>query len=288
MVDSKNVLLSGGARGIGRCIARHFLSKGHRVFILDIEEEELNYTVTKHLATYNTSDDPRVSSALCDLRDTTAIRAAVKSAASYFGGRIDVVVNNGGIATPQWKDGAAMDDPATLDQFQAYLDVNLRAPFAVAQAAIPFMKVSEGAAGNVDARRDYQQWKDDNNLTEAGPCVVNVSSFRAQMSDPNQEGYASSKAGLLGLTHSMAVSCGRWGIRVNSVSPGRIKATHESKAGDLEGKGLDFSDKDMNDHTTNRAGKGEDIAEAIEYLVRAGFVTGQDIVVDGGAVIQKG
>lgn len=285
MVDSKNILLSGGARGIGRVIARHFLSKGHRVFILDIEQEELEYTITQHLATYNA--ESRVSSALCDLRDTDAIRASVKKAAEYFGGRIDVVINNGGIANPQWKDGATMEDPDTLDQFQAYMEVNLRAPFAVCQAAIPFMKVSSGLAGNVDARREYEVWKEQNQLTEAGPCVVNISSFRAQFSDAHQEGYASSKAGLLGLTHSMAVSCGRWGIRVNSVSPGRIKVKHESKAGDLEGLAVEFTDKDMNDHTTNRAGKGEDIAEAIEYLVRAGFVTGQDIVVDGGATIQK-
>ena len=65
------------------------------------------------------------------------------------------------------------------------------------------------------------------------------------------------------------------------------KVAHESKEGDEQGNSLEFSDKDMDDHSVNRAGKPEDIAEAIEYLIRAGFVTGQDITVDGGAVIQK-
>ena len=129
--------------------------------------------------------------------------------------------------------------------------------------------------------------KAERGITGAGPCIINISSFRAQMSDRNQEGYAASKAGQNGLTHSIAVSASQWGIRVNSVSPGRIKATYESQEGDESGKGLEFDDNDYEQHSTNRAGKPEDIAEAVEYLVGAGFVTGQDITVDGGAVIQK-
>lgn len=105
------------------------------------------------------------------------------------------------------------------------------------------------------------------------------------MSDPNQEGYASTKAGQLGLMHSMAVSLQRFGIRVNLIAPGRIKVAHECKEGDEQGtqwKELN-EDKDVDDHPTNRAGRPKDIADAAEYLVGAGFVTGQEITVDGGA-----
>ncbi|KAK5112266.1 hypothetical protein LTR62_004427 [Meristemomyces frigidus] len=283
MTDSKAILLSGGARGIGRCMARHFLQRGHKVFILDIDEDELKHTAEKHLAKYK----GKVSYRVCDLTDTNAIRSSVKQAAEFFGGHIDVVINNGGIATPNWKNGATMEDPATLDQFQLYLDTNLRAPFAVVQAAIPFMKIAGGASSGKETRQNYLDAKTERGIKGAGPCIINISSFRAQMSDANQEGYAASKAGNNGLTHSIAVSASQWGIRVNSVSPGRIKATYESKEGDESGKGLEFDDKDYEQHSTNRAGKPEDIAEAVEYLINAGFVTGQDITVDGGAVIQK-
>ncbi|EMC98817.1 hypothetical protein BAUCODRAFT_381035 [Baudoinia panamericana UAMH 10762] len=283
MSDTKSILLSGGARGIGRCLARHFLARGHKVFILDIDEPELKHTVEVHLKQYH----PNVSYKICDLTKVDDIRSSVKQAAEFLGNRIDVVINNGGIATPTWKDGATMEDPATMDQFQMYLDTNLRAPFAVVQASIPYMKTAGGKSGK-ETRKDYEAQKAERGLTStAGPCIINVSSFRSQMSDPNQEGYAASKAGQNGLTHSMAVSCSQWGIRVNSISPGRIKVMAESKEADESGQGLEFDDKDYEQHATNRAGKPEDIAEAAEYLIGAGFVTGQDITVDGGAVIQK-
>lgn len=100
----------------------------------------------------------------------------------------------------------------------------------------------------------------------AGPCVIHIGSFRAHQSDPNQEGYASTKAGMLGLMHSMAVSLKPLGIRVNLVAPGRIKVAHGSKQGD-EAKTAwnDLNDeKDIADHLTNRAGRPKDIADAVE------------------------
>jgi NAD(P)-dependent dehydrogenase (short-subunit alcohol dehydrogenase family) len=125
--------------------------------------------------------------------------------------------------------------------------------------------------------------------SEAGPCIIHIGSFRAQLSDPNQEGYASTKAGQIGLMHSMAISLQQWGIRVNLVAPGRIKVGHECKEGDEKGTTWEElnEDKDVDDHPTNRAGRPADIADAVEYLVGAGFVTGQDITVDGGATRKK-
>ncbi|KAI6823371.1 hypothetical protein KC340_g15381 [Hortaea werneckii] len=99
------------------------------------------------------------------------------------------------------------------------------------------------------------------------------------------------KQAKLGLMHSMAISLQDFGIRVNLVAPGRIKVAHESKEGDE--KGLEWAqlneEKDVQDHPSNRAGRPEDVADAVEYLVNAGFVTGQEITVDGGAtrVVKK-
>jgi len=115
--------------------------------------------------------------------------------------------------------------------------------------------------------------------------VIHIGSFRAIQSDPDQEGYASTKAGTNGLMHSMAISASRWGIRVNVVAPGRIKATHENKEADE--KGMEWADaheeKDIDDHPSNRAGRPEDIADAVMWLQGAGFVNAQEIYVDGGA-----
>lgn len=129
----------------------------------------------------------------------------------------------------------------------------------------------------------------DDSASNPGPCIIHVGSFRAHQSDPNQEGYAATKAGQLGLMHSMAISLQPVGIRVNLVAPGRIKVAHESKEGDE--KGLAWAqlneEKDVRDHPTNRAGRPDDIADAVEYLIGAGFVTGQDVTVDGGATKVK-
>ncbi|KAF2153623.1 NAD(P)-binding protein [Myriangium duriaei CBS 260.36] len=271
----KTAVISGGARGIGRCIVRRFLERGYRVYVLDIDEDELVHTVTKHLQQYHS--EGMIDFAICDLRSSDDIRSKIKKAAIFLGNHIDVLVNNGGIATPYWADGKTMADFDTLGQWQAYLETNLTAPFVASQACLPYMKQHE-STDTLHA---------DN--SDAGPCIIHIGSFRAEMSDPRQEGYSSSKAGLVGLMHSMAMSLQQWGIRVNLVAPGRIKVAHESKDGDE--KGMSWSEqnesKDINDHATNRAGRPKDIADAVEYLVNAGFVTAQAITVDGGATKQK-
>jgi NAD(P)-dependent dehydrogenase (short-subunit alcohol dehydrogenase family) len=96
---------------------------------------------------------------------------------------------------------------------------------------------------------------------------MHVSSFRAYVSDPNQEGYASTKAGKLGLTQSLAITCQKWGIRVNAVLPGRVKIAHERKEGDAKGLKWNVSKDDAEVHPANRAGMPEDVADAVEYLM---------------------
>ncbi|KAF2226221.1 hypothetical protein BDZ85DRAFT_255788 [Elsinoe ampelina] len=268
-------IVSGGARGIGRCITRRFLELNYHVFILDIDEAELKHTVETHLSNYHESK--HLSSAICDLTSAQSIQDSISAAISFFPtSRIDVLVNNGGIAHPIWRDGADMSDPSTLDQWNAYIATNLTAPFIVSQACLPYMKQSAEDSSH-------------KNNSEAGPCIIHIGSFRAHQSDPNQEGYASSKAGQLGLMHSMAISLGKYGIRVNLVAPGRIRVGHECKEGDEKGTAWEELnlDQDVEDHATNRAGRPKDIADAVEYLVKAGFVTGQDLTVDGGALRKK-
>lgn len=137
---SRNILISGGARGIGRALARYLLEEGNRVYILDIDEEELKHTTTVHLERYHKGG--KLESALCNLRDVQDIRTQVRWAARFLDNRIDVLINNGGIASPKWSEDRTMEDPETLDQWQAYIETNLTAPFVMSQSCIPHMKMT--------------------------------------------------------------------------------------------------------------------------------------------------
>jgi NAD(P)-dependent dehydrogenase (short-subunit alcohol dehydrogenase family) len=161
--SSKNVIVSGGARGIGRALARYFLEAGHHVYIFDIQEDELEYAATKHLEKYY--KDGKVGYAVCNLCDVEDIRKKVEQAAKFFENKIDVLVNNGGIASPKWKDDKTMEDKETYDQWVAYMETNLTAPFAMSQACIPYMKHRESDSNSSEgAHKDI-----------AGPCIIRKS-----------------------------------------------------------------------------------------------------------------
>lgn len=274
---NSRIVITGGGQGIGRALARHLAERGHKIFMLDVNKEGVQHTAEVHLKSH--WDQGRVKWAECDLTDADTIRSTIKNAADFLGGRIDFLINNAGISNPYWPNGKTMESPDTLDVWRKYVDVNLTGNFALGQAVIPFMKVEN---------KEDKQKQPESATGSAGPCIVNVSSFRGLISDPNQEGYAATKAGLIGLTTAMAVSLQHYGIRVNAISPGRIKVTHESKEGDENDASWGIEDDDISTHPSNRAGMPEDISEAVEYMLGAGFVTGQNLVVDGGVSIVKG
>lgn len=238
---------------------------------------------------------------MVNLRDASAIDDAVERAAQFFGGRIDVLVNNAGIARAMFSNNMTMADRATRDEWTAYVETNLSAPFLLSQAVIPHMRVKpeskypDTAGGEGKSGDGVEGTK---GLNEGG-CIIHVSSFRAHISDPNCEGYAATKNGLCGLTHAMAVSLQPFGIRVNAVLPGWVSVSHENKQGDEdaakakrgEGAGTrqweSLGKEDHELHPAGRVGRGEDIAETVEWIMGAGFVSGAEIVVDGGAGVKK-
>lgn len=305
MSEKKNIVITGAARGIGRATARHLALLGHRLFLIDIDVEELSYTAKTYIPgqltgqVNGTKAPTAVGHGACDLRDPAAIKSTIKAAADFFGGRIDVLVNNAGIARAQFSGGRSMADPSVFDEWQAYMETNLTAPFLVSQACIPFMTIEDdGRKEHVDSViRPEAAYAATDRLTEnhrgtfsarakQGPSIINIASFRARQSEPNCEGYAASKGGILGLTQAMAISCAQWGIRCNAILPGYIYVQHENKQSD-EIEGHEWWAKDVpaerhRKHPTGRIGYGEDVAETIEWLMGAGFVTGQEIVVDGG------
>lgn len=288
----RNIVLTGGARGIGRALARHLLLGGHKLFLIDVDGDELSHTVNVHLPSVlkaqSQSQSPgqsvsdRVSSCTADLRDVKAIQFAVQQAAKFLDGRIDVLINNAGIARPVWPDDKTMEDDV-LDEWQAYVETNLTAPFVISRACIPYMKSADKSG---EGEGVLSKEASDSGELDRTPsaCIINVSSFRARQSEANCEGYGATKAGLLGLTHAMAISGPQWGIRSNAILPGYIDVMHESKRGDEEGKkwAESVDESRHRKHPVGRIGYGEDIAKTVDWLMDAGFVTGQEIVVDGG------
>jgi NAD(P)-dependent dehydrogenase (short-subunit alcohol dehydrogenase family) len=177
-----------------------------------------------------------------DARDEEAVSDAVDAVLHRFG-RLDAVVANAGIMIR--KPIRAL----TLSEWHRVIDTNLTAAFLLARAAEKPLRQAKGA-------------------------VVTIASTRALMSEPDTESYSASKGGLVALTHALAISLGP-DVRVNCVSPGWI-ATKDYKA---------LRRKDHAQHPAGRVGTPEDIAEIVAWLLdgkRSGFVTGANIVVDGG------
>ncbi|MBB1487940.1 glucose 1-dehydrogenase [Oceanospirillum sediminis] len=245
----KVALVTGGAQGIGRAICRGLLHQGMQVICADIDMEAADETV----AAYQELGDIRALS--MDVADEPAVIQGIKQIINEFG-RLDVLVNNAGLSSP-------FNDPIedmSLDDWQRYLDVNLTGVFLVSKYAIPYLREQKGS-------------------------IINIASTRAIQSERDTEAYAASKGGVLSLTHAMAISQSP-DIRVNCISPGWIEVGDWQKSrARIEPI---HSPSDLAQHPVGRIGKPDDVAYMVCYLATdvAGFITGQNFVIDGGMGIQ--
>lgn len=253
-VTAKNFLVTGAGRGIGRGLSRILLQSGHRVFLVDNDRTELDNTSDLLGRQFKRGKD--FESLLCDLQKPAEIKQAVTSAASLFGQRLDCLVNNaaytGGVG------GSALAD-LTIEEWNQSIETNLTAPMLLTQACLDMLRKARG-------------------------CVIHMSSTRAIMSEPNNEPYSATKAGLLGLSQSMAVSLSKDGIRVSCILPGWIHVADENFGADERGTPWEegLSEEDGRWQLTGRVGKVDDVAKAVFYLVDNDGVTGAELVVDGG------
>ena len=119
---------------------------------------------------------------------------------------------------------------------------------------------------------------------QQGGSVIFISSTRAFMSEADNEPYSATKAGLLGLSQSMAVSLAPEGVRTNAILPGWIHVANECQEGDEKGMKWEegLTGEDQRWHLCGRVGKVEDVLKAVEFLVDGEFMTGAEVVVDGG------
>ncbi len=246
MTDDRNVaLVTGGAHGIGRGIVAYLLKQDWRVAFLDLDDTAANEVT----AAVGGPED--VLFVRCNVAEEGDVELALRQVIKW-GGRLDALVNNAGLADPFT--GAV--EELRLAEWQRRLDVNLTGPFLMAKHAVPHLRRTRGA-------------------------IINMASTRALQSEANTEAYAATKGGLVALTHALAVSLGPE-VRVNCISPGWI----DTRMPEDGREPAPLSASDHAQHPAGRVGKPDDIAAMVHYLIspQSGFITGQNIVVDGGMV----
>lgn len=184
--QEKNVIVTGGANGIGRAIVKAFADKGANVIIADKDE-----TAGKKLEKEMLQSSRRAPFIRTDISDPESAKAMVQYAAVKFG-PVDILINNAGISefTPFFD--------LDIEGWGRVINTNLRGAFICSQFCAAGMK--QNGRG----------------------MIINIASTRALMSEPNSEAYAASKGGLLALTHAMAASLSQYKITVNAISPGWI------------------------------------------------------------------
>ena len=217
MFQNKVVVITGGANGIGQCIAEEFKSQGAKVCIIDTAPGD-------HF--------------VGDLADRDTLEAFARSVIREHG-RVDVLVNN---APPLFLG----IDACSYEEFQRSMAIGITAPFYLAKLFAPHFA--------------------------PGASIINISSSRDRMSQPQAESYTAAKGGIAALTHALAVSfAGR--VRVNSISPGWIDTAYTVYEG-----------PDALQQPAGRVGHPGDIANMVLFLCsdKAGFITGENICIDGG------
>ncbi|WP_226087449.1 SDR family NAD(P)-dependent oxidoreductase [Mesobacillus sp. S13] len=234
--EGKTVIITGGSNGIGKGIAKAFAKEYANVCIADLDEIK-----GKELISTLEKFGGKAAFYKTDVRKEDDLLSLMGRAINDFG-KIDILVNNAGVSRfkPLFE--------LTTEEWEDVVFTNLRSVFIGSREA---------------ARR-----------MDKGGRIINIASTRATMSEPNSEAYASSKGGIVALTHALAASLQEKGITVNSISPGWIQTD------DYE----ELREKDHLQHWSNRVGRPEDIAKACLYLTdpENDFINGQDLVIDGG------
>ncbi|MCK5487134.1 MAG: 3-oxoacyl-[acyl-carrier-protein] reductase [Desulfobacterales bacterium] len=237
--ENKVVMVTGGAAGIGRVTAENFAKEGARIAICDVNPEA-GETAAKALG-------PEASFEKVDVADSTGVSSWVEGVFEKYG-QIDVLVNNAGIT----RDSLIMRMKEA--DWDAVIGVNLKSAFNCIKAVSKIM------------------------VKQRSGRIINLASVVGVMGNPGQANYVASKAGMIGLTKTVAKELGARGITVNAVAPGFIETDMTEVLSDKVREAM------LSMIPLQRAGTPQDVADTITFLAsdRAAYITGQVIHVTGG------
>jgi NAD(P)-dependent dehydrogenase (short-subunit alcohol dehydrogenase family) len=256
--SGKVVIITGGARGIGRATAIAFARDGAAVTIADVDQAAGQTTVTDcERAAADAASGGRAHFVAVDVASAAACRQVVAETVAAFGG-VDVLVNNVGI---QPRDSYRNVEDTPEEQWDRILAVNLKSYFLMAKYTIPELR-----------RR-------------GGGVIVNTASVQGLQSMRGVPAYAASKGGILALTRQLAVEYAAAGIRVLAICPGTIdtELVRDSARAEPEGETAALA-RYGRSHPVGRIGTTEEVANVVLFLAspQASFMTGAYVCVDGG------
>lgn len=243
-LNGKTALVTGASRGIGRAIALRLAEDGANVAVIYAGSADKAKAVVNEITALGVN----AKAYRCNVADSAAVNETVKAVTNDLG-KIDILVNNAGIT----RDGLMlrMKD----EDFDAVLDTNLKGAFNMIRACYSgFIRKKSGR-------------------------IINISSVSGIMGNAGQANYSASKAGVIGLTKSVARELASRGITCNAVAPGFIRTDMTENLGD--------NNPLLNSIPLGRMGKPEDIAAAVAFLASdsAAYITGEVLKVDGGLAI---
>jgi 3-oxoacyl-[acyl-carrier protein] reductase len=242
MKNKKIAIVTGAAKGIGKAISLRLVEEGCFVCAVDIDDEF-------GIKLINEFGEENSKYYKCDIQSEDQVKELFQCIIKEFN-KINILVNNAGIIYDN------LINKMSLMEFENVINVNLKGTWLMCREAAIIMKTLESGR------------------------IVNISS-RALLGNPGQSNYSASKAGIIGLTRSLALELGRYNILVNAVAPGLID-TPLTQALPAE-----VREKLIQAQPTKTMGKPEDVANVVAFLVneRTQFITGQTIYVDGGKSI---
>ena len=241
-LNGKVALVTGAARGLGRTISQSLAEAGAKVACIDVNVEMLAETVAAIRAGGGTAE-----AIACDVTQSERVNEVVDQVVNMWGG-LNILVNNAGVTRDNVL--VRMKD----DQWDLVLNINLRGTFLFARAAArPMMKARQGR-------------------------IINIASVSGLMGNPGQVNYSASKAGVIGLTRTVAAELASRNVTVNAVAPGFIATDMTAKLGE------EILQEVRKQIPLGRLGDPQDIADAVLFLASdaSSLITGHVLTVDGG------